>query len=133
MLKNYKFHRFRKMSITTYSSIATVKKATLVDPTSTTVSAEIDLWNYLTFYTSDMTPNPTCSYTSCGGDSTDLLTSGGAIKYDYFRIGLFAYDLTTFKANCAIATKNCLPANYRAFDGWAVGMYGGVHSDASGV
>ena len=122
------------MSITTYSSIATVKKATLVDPTSSTVSDEIDLWNYLTFYTSDSTPNPTCSYTSCGGDSSATITSSGAaIKYDYFRIGLFDYDLTTFKANCAIATKNCVPANYRAFDGWAVGMYGGVYSSSSGV
>lgn len=40
------------------------------------------------------------------------------------KVGLFTEDLTTFRANCATATTNCVPATYTAalFSGAAIGV-----------
>ena len=37
-------------------------------------------------------------------------------------VGLFGEDLTDFLDDCAVATKNCKPADYDGYSGWAFGI-----------
>lgn len=67
-----------------------------------------DNWNYLTIYNDEANEPATCSYTDCKG-----LTP---YNYDYIRIGLFFFDLTDFKEDCALS-ENCDEAAYIDFDG----------------
>ena len=80
-------------------------------------------WNYLPYYNSQAVTAASCSYTDCKG-----LTP---YNYDYFRIGLFYFDLTQFKYDCSVS-ENCDEAAYVDFDGRAVGFYGHTYVDDSG-
>lgn len=85
------------------------------------VTDELAKWNYLVVYNTSTTTAASCSYSDCSG-------SGG--DYDYFRIGLFAYDLTAFKAACT-ASDYCTLSDYTEFDGWAIGQYANISSSTT--
>ena len=88
----------------------------MVDDTKKT--ADTNQWSYLTFYHSESKKASTCTRIDCSG-------SGG--DFDWFKIGLFGHDLTQFESDCD-KSKNCDPASFSEFDGWAVGMIGKVAS-----
>ncbi len=102
-----------------YNTTAEIMAATVA--TVDDVTDELAKWNYLTVYTTEMTVAASCSSSDCSG-------SGG--DYDWFQIGLFSYDLTTFKSYCTASTY-CTATNYSDFDGWAIGQYANISSNTS--
>ena len=94
-----------------------VQLANIVDPDD--ITDEIELWEYLKIYTSDANP------------CTDFSSSTSCSGTDYFKIGLFGNDMTDFFADCEVAYKKCNSTNYREFDGWAIGMQGGVSASTT--
>ena len=102
------------MSLNQYSTLAEVKAATVVDKADTDVAASIASWEYLTVYNSQATTPASCTSNDCSCDSGTC---------NYFRIGLFGYDLTEFQTACETSLY-CNKNDYFEFDGWAVGMYG---------
>ena len=102
------------MSINQNSTIEEVHKANLVNPYY--IQDSIEMWEYLQLYTGDAA-DPCYDFsnsTSCSGK-------------DYFKIGLFAQDLTNFIFDCYRA-DSCNLVDYVGIDGWAIGMVGGVSS-----
>ena len=97
-----------------YSSLADVMKNDVV--VYANISGSSDQWNYLTLYNAGCAVSTTCTATSCNESDKD-----------YFKIGLFANDLATFKENCT-TSDNCNVGDYYQFDGWAIGMYSKVSS-----
>lgn len=102
-----------------YSSVTEIMQATVASVDD--ITDELAKWNYLTVYTTEMTVASSCSASDCSGSSGD---------YDWFKIGLFSYDLTTFKAYCT-ASSYCTVTDYSDFDGWAIGQYASISTNTS--
>lgn len=86
--------------------------------TTASVDDEMEAWEYLTLYNTSANPPASCTAADCSGAGGD---------YDWFRIGLFSHDLTTFESDCD-TSENCNQNDYVDFDGWAIGMYAHTYS-----
>ena len=100
-----------------YSTLVTVMTSNVV--TVDDVTTEMDSWQYLTLYNESAQVTDPCTALACTGVNTD-----------FFSIGLFAHDLTDFKADC-VTSDNCVEGNYNGYDGWAVGMMGQTYLDVN--